>query len=172
VHYGIDGTWLERRVRFDSLRIGGFLLERPLIGVPLTPGSRSPEAADPAGYLGTSVLRHFVVYLDYARQRVILEKGDDFERSFGYDRSGLMVGVADNGLLKVMAVVENSPAAKAGFLPGDIIRGIDGRRLNPREDIVALRQLLSRRAGIRYEIETIREGRPDTLEITLRELLR
>ncbi|NLX05491.1 MAG: S41 family peptidase [Phycisphaerae bacterium] len=55
---------------------------------------------------------------------------DELE-TFNQQTSGMVPGIGifltvENGILKVISPVENSPAYKAGILPGDRIMGIDG----------------------------------------------
>ncbi len=78
----LGGTYLEHVVEFASASLGGFRVERVLIGMPEREGKGGNSARELVGSIGNSLLRHFVVFLDYSRQQVILERGRDFGRVF------------------------------------------------------------------------------------------
>jgi regulator of sigma E protease len=62
---------------------------------------------------------------------------------------------------RVGAVEANSPAARAGFMPGDVVTAIDGRTI---DDFVELKQFVTLRAGEAIRFEVDRSGR--SLELT------
>ncbi|HTK34998.1 MAG TPA: M50 family metallopeptidase [Caulobacteraceae bacterium] len=62
---------------------------------------------------------------------------------------------------RVSEVEPGSPAAAAGFLPGDVVTAIDGRRI---DDFMELRQFVTLRAGLPIRFGVDREGR--SLELT------
>jgi regulator of sigma E protease len=64
---------------------------------------------------------------------------------------------------RVDAVVAGSPAAAAGFAPGDIVESINGRTVSSFDDIV---DIVSLRAGEPLRIVIERDGRPLTLTAT------
>ena len=58
---------------------------------------------------------------------------EDTEGKFG--GLGIQIGLSKDGFLTVIAPIEDTPAARAGMLPGDRITKIDGQV--DREDVVA-----------------------------------
>lgn len=75
------------------------------------------------------------------------------------------VGV-DQGIV-VEEVVEGTSAAEVGLQPGDVITALDGEPLIAMEELIA--DIFSRDVGEVLEITYSREGREETVEVTLGE---
>ncbi|MEO0071809.1 MAG: DegQ family serine endoprotease [candidate division WOR-3 bacterium] len=68
----------------------------------------------------------------------------------------------------ISEVVENTPAAKAGLKPGDVIVRFNGVKV---KDVSQFRRMVAEHSpGTKVKIEVIREGKNFTLEATLGEL--
>jgi len=170
VGFGAGGRLEGRLLRFESLALAGLAIDAPLIGVPTAELVGALGGRDRIGNLGNTVLRRFVLYLDYDRQQMIVEKGDDFEAQFPVDRSGLQLWRPSGGDVEVLSVAGGTPASEAGLLPGDVIgavNGIDVRHL----DLIALRELMRAEVGTRYTFDTERDGRAASVVLVLRDLL-
>jgi serine protease Do len=77
-------------------------------------------------------------------------------QSFGLkDSSGALIG----------NVEKNSPAEKAGFKPGDVIRGIDGVAMVDSTDVTS--RIGNTAPGTKLAIEVWRDGKPVTLSATV-----
>lgn len=74
---------------------------------------------------------------------------------------GVMVGEG----VGVERVEPDSPVAKAGLASGDIITAIDGRAINANTSLLNL--MLGFRAGQQVELAIVRDGQPQTLQVTL-----
>jgi serine protease Do len=70
---------------------------------------------------------------------------------------------ADGGVL-VAQVFPDSPAAKAGFKPGDVVTSFDGQKVKDRNDL----QSMVERASLdsKHTLEVLRDGKTVTLEVT------
>jgi C-terminal processing protease CtpA/Prc len=112
-----------------------------------------------------------VLYLDYDRQRVILEKGDDFGRPFSVPKSGLQFMYNADDEVEVRFVSPGTPADDAGLKQGDIIKTINGIDVQYFDGIIALRKLMRAEVGTTYEMGIVREGKMVTKQITLRDIL-
>ena len=112
---GLGGEYLEKTIQFDSLTIGTIVLEKPLISVPDAKGPGATATAELIGNIGNTTLRHFTVYLNYAAQQLILEKGADFHTRFPRDNSGLQIARTDQGHPCIVYVSPGSPGETAGF---------------------------------------------------------
>jgi hypothetical protein len=167
---GGAGGHIQARVsEFESLELGGYTVERPLILVPLENlGAFSFDRG--MGVLGNNVLRRFVVYLDYAKQRVILERGRDFSTAFPRDRSGMSIVLTPGGDYQVLSVSDGSPAAEAGFIEGDIVRSINGIDVESLGDPVRISNLFRADPGTVYDLEILRDGEPFEFRLTLKQL--
>ena len=86
----------------------------------------------------------------------------------GLDLQPLLEATRDRGGALVGGTVAGSPAARAGFRPGDRLVGIAGREVKGRfaEEIVLLNQLLlGLPAGEEVEAVVAREGEEKTLRV-------
>lgn len=112
--------------RAESVRIGGFTLQRPVTAFP---AGGTFGTAGKAGNIGTAILRRFKVVFDYSRGRVHLEPAKNFSDPFEFDMSGL--GLVSEGpsfsVFKVSRVLPDSPASEAGLREGDEIVSVAGR---------------------------------------------
>ena len=78
---------------------------------------------------------------------------------------GIEVG-EENGFIKVITPIDDSPAQRAGILPGDLIVEIDGRPLVEMQIDDAV-ELMRGEVGTPIVLGIMREGEPEPLEITL-----
>ncbi len=63
---------------------------------------------------------------------------------------------------QIIRVLDGTPAAAAGFRPGDEIRAVDGR---PLLDSKAFVDAISGKAGQRVEVQVVRDGQPLTVAV-------
>ncbi len=168
----LGGQHGERTVRFRSMEIGGYRVLNPLINIPLNMGKGSNVSREIIGNIGNTLLRHFTVYLDYKRQRVIIEKGKDFERSFPEDKSGMLIGRTGDGHPEIVFIAPGTPSEKAGFLKGDIILRVNGMDAASLGGTIGARNLFLEEAGMEYNIEVIRAGSRQELKLTLEDLFK
>jgi len=166
---GAGGFRSSKVMKFSTLTIGGFTLEEPLISTPLQTGG-ALGSTEGTGNLGNSVLRHFLLYLDYERQQVILEEGADFGKDFPSDKSGLALSVNDNDDIEVFYVSPGTPADRARFQQGDIVRSVNGIPVELIDGVIAMRELLKAEIGTEYRFEVEREGAEKYIKLKLRDL--
>jgi hypothetical protein len=170
---GAGGGFREKEVLFQSLEIAGFTLRDPLIDVTLekTEGGAF-RRREIVGNLGNTVLRNFVLYLDYKRQRIIVEKGEDFGREFPSDRSGLMVICSEKGEIEIYFVSPGTPGKESDFRKGDLIRSIDGKDFLPWSGVLDAREILQQSPDTELTVIVEREGKHINLPLKLRDLHR
>jgi hypothetical protein len=167
------GAAAEYRVRFsqfETIELAGFTVERPLIGMPYERGEGAFGAKSSIGNIGNSFLQHFVLYLDYQNQRVIVEQGDNYGHEFPRDKSGLQFWYNADNEIEVLFVSPNTASAQAGFRKGDIIAAINELDVAYFDGILALRRLLREEAGTIYVIGIMRNQEPMQFQLTLREM--
>jgi regulator of sigma E protease len=75
-------------------------------------------------------------------------------------------GVLPKMLPTISSVAADSPAQAAGFLPGDEVRGVDGRGIGSGNDLVSY---IEARTGQSIEVEVMRQGRLRTLTVVPRD---
>ena len=168
----LGGQHGERTIRFKMMELGGYNVLNPLINIPLNMGKGSNISREIIGNIGNTLLRHFTVYLDYKKQQVIIEKGKDFDRKFPEDKSGMLIGKTGDGFPEIVFVAPGTPADKAGFLKGDIIRKINGTDAASFGGIIGVRNLFLEEAGKEYNIEVIRAGSKQELKLILEDLFK
>jgi len=167
---GAGGTFKEKVCQFSTIEFGGYTIKDPLIGVPTDEVIGAFGSREVSGNLGNTLFRHFIFYLDYLTQRLIVEKGDDFDRTFPRDRSGLQIWLDDNKEYEVIFVAPDTPAEKAGFKEDDIIKSINGIKMKYFDNFYAVRDLLKEPAGTSYEFEIERHGQLKKMKMTLKDL--
>ena len=79
-----------------------------------------------AGRIGTGLLLRFRVLIDAGAHRMVLQPGKAFETPVPRSTSGLLM-THENGRLRVLHVMLNSPAAQSGWQSGDTICRVDDR---------------------------------------------
>jgi hypothetical protein len=164
--FGAGGESGKRTIEFEAIEWAGFTIENPLIEIPLEQGEGSFRRRELIGNLGNSLFRHFVLYLDYKRQQVIIEKGDNFEHMFPRDKSGVQIVLNEDGDIEIVYVAPDSPADKTGFQKGDIIKSINSIETGYLGGLLAVRDLLRKEAGTKYTFTLSRGG--ETKEVTLK----
>lgn len=165
---GVGGEFALPLARAESIRIGGFTLERPVTAFP-TAGTFGAEGI--AGNIGTAILRRFKVVFDYSRERVHLEPAKSFSDPFEFDMSGLGLGSEGPSFAayKVTRVLPGTPAAEAGLQPGDELVAFGGRPAAEFK-LAALRELL-RQPDRRFALQVRRGAETVSAELKTRRLI-
>jgi hypothetical protein len=165
------GFTTTRISKYRTVEVGGFVVKDPWIGTPHEEGTGAFASETVIGNIGNSFLKNFVLYLDYKNQRVILEKGKDFGVELPRPKSGLQFYYNDDNDVEVVFVSPDTPAEDAGFQKGDIIKSVNGIDVQYFNGIIALRELMRAAAGISYEIQILRGGKPLVKRLILKNLL-
>jgi carboxyl-terminal processing protease len=102
----------------------------------------------------------YTIYQTPAQREV-----SDTDLRGSFDGIGIQVDMKDNRLT-VVAPIEGSPAEAAGFRPGDIVLGVDGKSLSGKtlNDTVGL---IRGPRGTTVTLTVLRQGTPDPIEITV-----
>jgi hypothetical protein len=177
ISYGAGGENKTRTLRFKQLEFAGFTLPHPLISFPLQESQGAFMDKALLGNIGNAVFRHFVIYLDYKNQQLMVEKGKHFGHRFPEDRSGVQVMVSDQGEIEVVWVALGTPGDKAGFKKGDIIKTINGTDADIDVDaldgipaVLTVRKLFKEKIGTHYKITVSRNGKHLDMQMELRDL--
>ena len=167
VGWGVGGPARGRPARLGTLQLGDLAIEG-IAGDIFTGDKGAFASPDLSANLGGGVLRRFTVAFDYAAKQMYLAPNADFRRADAFDRSGLWLLAATDGL-DVVDVAADSAALRAGLRPGDRISAIDGRAVDA-GDLPGLRQRLREAAtGTTLAITYLREGRTAEASLVLAE---
>jgi len=167
---GAGGRVYNYMVQFKTIEFAGYTVNNSLISMPAVGGEGPSFGGGLIGHIGNTLLRHFVLYLDYGRGQVIVEKGNNFGKDFPRDNSGMQLQQSDNGELEISFVADNTPAAKSGFRKGDILRTVNGINVDLLDGVVAAKKLFRAKPGTKYKITVDHNGQVKTLKLKLEDL--
>ncbi|MFC1800036.1 PDZ domain-containing protein [Candidatus Eisenbacteria bacterium] len=157
-------------IKADKFDFAGFAIDRPLISF-AHGGTDTVLTTDKIGILGNSLFRNFVLYVDYANERVIVEEGERFNQPWPEDHSGLSIGwtVAWDAM-EVLYISPDTPADRAGFKKGDILLSVDGKSVDQLDGVIGVRELLKQEPGTVLEVGIERDGKEKKMSLTLADL--
>jgi PDZ domain-containing protein len=163
--HGVGGASETSIGRISALRLGPYEIKEPV--VELSHASKGTESgcATPAS-IGMGLLSRFVVYLDYARNRIILEPTSHLHDPFEYDMSGMeLEGLGPQFSRVTIESIRNpSPASAAGLRPGDVIVAIDHKKLGPMS-LAGVRERMRTAGPVRI---TVRRGGTHEISVDLK----
>jgi hypothetical protein len=118
------------------------------------------------GLIGNDILRRFNVILNYERRDIYLQPNSHFRDPFDYSYTGLGIYKIE-GEVRVVDIMQGSPAEKAGFLPGDIIMAMNN---NFSKNVQNYKNLMQN-VGERIRVLVLREEGPIILSLKVRSIL-
>lgn len=172
--FGAGGKQTIQLVKVNSLKLGDFEVREPVSTLML--GEDGAEGImgtlDAMATAGTEVLSRFVVYFDYARNRLILEPTERTRVAGRMNRAGLMLVEDADGRIFVGAVLKGSPGDDAGFKEGDEILKLE--KLRPGDGLTAdlANRMLYASEGVTFDFKIRRKDARMKLELTLRDLVK
>jgi hypothetical protein len=119
LQYGVP----ERILRIGALTVESTGVQGPLVHLAQFPAD-SFLSRRQAGWMGTGILRRFIVSLDFPGNTLYLEPGPALGEPDLFNATGLYV-VKTGGRVVVQQVVKGSPADKAGIQAGDSLVSIN-----------------------------------------------
>ncbi len=166
---GAGSAFKTGSVKCRSFEFAGYKIDSPIV-------SFSAGAADTAiksdeiGALGNTLFRNFVIYCDYAHEKLIVEKGDKFNQPFPIDNSGVQFKGCAPEEPVVIFVSPVTPAAKADFQEGDVVKSINGIPVRYFDGLTAVREMLQQEPGTKFSFVVERNGQKKELKLTLANL--
>jgi len=114
--------------RVRSLQIGKFTIANPIT---LFSEDKAGAMATNqlVGNIGQLIAGKFKVFLDYTHTRIILEPNSTFAQPMDRATAGVVLTTEgkDYATVRVIDVLENSPASEAGIKKDDIVLSVDGK---------------------------------------------
>jgi hypothetical protein len=118
------------------------------------------------GLLGNDLMRRFNIIVNYPEQQIYIKPNKRYTDSFDYSYSGLGMYLID-GSITVTDIMKKSPAEDAGFIPGDIVLGVD----NDLSGNIQSYKTHLQNAGARIKVLISRKGELIVLTIKVRSVL-
>jgi hypothetical protein len=114
--------------RVRSLQIGKFTIANP-ITLFSEDKAGAMATSQLVGNIGQLIAGKFKVFLDYTHTRIILEPNSTFAQPMDRATAGVVLTTEgkDYATVRVMDVLENSPASEAGIKKDDIVLSVDGK---------------------------------------------
>ena len=123
---GVGGESKALIGRVQAIKLCRFVIDNPVVSF-----SQDVQGAAAAmNVVGADILKKFKVFLDYGRNRIILEPNSQFADVIEYHKSGLFLrsnGSGDHREITVMNIIDNSPASDAGIRKDDVLVAINGK---------------------------------------------
>jgi hypothetical protein len=156
---GLGGDILGYLGRIKEFRIGSFFLSDVIVSFADSYDKNEQAPTYRHGALGSDILSRFHVIIDYPDETIYLKQNLTFNTPFEYNLSGMDVmamGLMLNEFI-INQVKQESPADKAGILPGDKILIINGQYA---ADLTLneINHILHSRPGRRVWLKLEREG--------------
>jgi len=167
---GAGSTFNVKKVKCSTIDFAGFTIDYPTVSFSYG-GTDTVLTSDQIGILGNNLFRNFVIYCDYANERIIVEKGKDFNLRFPEDRSGLQLARRDDGQIEIFYVAKGTPGDKAGFIQGDAVKTINGIETNQFDGLAAIREILTGEPGQEYTFVIDRAGKSRKMKFRLADIL-
>ncbi len=161
---GIGGDVEGAVARAYSLSVGAARLKDIIVYF-----NRGEMPGDQEALIGMRVLNRFHVTFDYTAKKMYLRPNRHFGEPFEFNMTGLAVRPEKDGTLKVVDVVEGSPAYEAGVKTGDNVVSINGKKVSYSGFARIIEDI--RKPGIKIEIEFSREGKTFSRSLVSRRLL-
>lgn len=166
---GVGGATSERTGRIARLDFAGFAFDKPIALLSnATKGVLGDRKVD--GILGGEVLRRFTLHLDYKRRQLLVTPNRALGEPFDIDMTGALLESRDDTFsrLVVHAVLDDSPAARAGIRKGDELHAIDGRAVTPAQ-LDEIRRMF-KQPDRTFELTVVRDGRERIVPVTTRRM--
>jgi len=122
---------------------------------------------DISGLIGSDLLRRFNLVINYPERIIHLSPNTHLKDPFDYSYTGMSYYFID-GKVTITEVQQGSPAEKAGFLPGDVIFGVENNFTNNIQQYKALMQT----AGEKLRILIFRNTQPRLIELKVGSILK
>jgi hypothetical protein len=124
------------------------------------------------GLIGNEMLDKYTVVIDYSSSKLYLRPRSKLDKAFVYDRSGMTVGAYSPGLNRFMIldVLENSPADKAGLLPGDVLLKFQKISTNY-YNLAQINNKLKKRIGKKIHLKILRNDQIYDISFRLNDLI-
>ncbi|MGH6872245.1 MAG: aspartyl protease family protein [Rhizomicrobium sp.] len=124
--WGIGGPSHSLAMRGDTLTVGPYTIDRPVVEVSTDKGGAFADNSQ-SGNIGAGVLKRWIVTLDYDHQTMYVKPATNAVGDLDtFDRAGMWFNQSADGYT-VVDVTHGAPAEAAGIKIGDTIVAVDGK---------------------------------------------
>lgn len=109
--------------------------------------------------IGTSANKVTRVVIERDGEPLALSLTPTPDPKYGYGEAG----IAPKLKVRMISILEDEPAAQAGFQPGDQVLSVDGEKVDRLQDFIAY---VKERADVEIAIGVLREGQEKTISVT------
>lgn len=159
--------------RMASCQLQKFNFNEPLVSIPVS-GSymKAIKRGSRQGTLGGDILSRLNATFDYRGNSLYLSKGDRYKEKFEFNMSGMSLGVVGDELdsLKVIDVLDESPASEVGIQKGDYILKLNMRHVE-NSTLTEINTLLRSKEGRKIRVILLRDDKKMKLKFRLRRLI-
>jgi hypothetical protein len=122
------------------------------------------------GILGNVLLSRFTIVIDYPKEFIYFKAKRKYAREFPYDKSGLNLLAFGPGLNQFMvsSVINGSPSAEVGIIPGDVLIRINGRNAK-NLSLQGISNLMSEKNGKKIKFVILRNEKEIKKEFYLQD---
>lgn len=118
------------------------------------------------GLIGNDLLRRFNLIINYEKREIFLKPNSHFREDFDYSYTGLGMYYID-GVIKIIDVMKDSPAEKAGVKPDDIVMAVQ----NDFSQSIQTYKNMLQQPGTKIRILVYRNGQPIELTLKVKHLM-
>jgi predicted aspartyl protease len=153
------------------VRLGSVTIKNQVVRAQQKSDAGSFSSEDFGGIVGSDVLQQFETTFDLQNNRMFLTPDTQYRSDpYRYVTIGIQIAKNATGAVQIMSVWKDSPAAHAGFKPGDLIKAVDGQPI----DALSLEQVsgkLHAAEGTSIRITIERNAETSTIAVQTRSLL-
>jgi hypothetical protein len=161
---GVGGIDQALDVRLRSFTLGGATFPNVITTLSLAKTGIFGNGTTLAGNVGDDILSYFVYTIDYPDHRVDFMPESDVAPYRPYKSPGFSPTRQADGTFRIIAVVPQSPAYKAGLRTGDILLTLNGDPL-PQLDSAQIKEAFSANQ-VTYTVRSTGEKRSVTLSLS------
>lgn len=89
---GFGGEILGKRAKIDLFKIDSFEFDNPIVSFPDSIALKNLKMAeDRAGSIGGEICKRFNLFFDYENELLYLQKNQNFDKPFNYNKSGIEI---------------------------------------------------------------------------------
>lgn len=170
---GLNGEIKGYVGRLPRVYFGGHVLHNPIVSFPDSISiSEAIRDTDREGTIGSQILSRFNLIFDEPNEMLYIKPNRNYKKDFAYNAAGIEAVKQSfiPFLPEVIYIWENSPAAKAGIMVGDLILDINGQS-GFKADINEIRRIFEGKNGKSISLTVLRKSDSKTIKINITDTL-